>query len=77
MLSVCQWGRLPVSARPPQVRGGHERAVLAHRAAALPRSEARFYPEVGHVSLLFNRYEDILTGLLATAQREEGRPVRI
>ena len=52
-------------------------AAGRYLAAALPRSEARFYPEEGHVSLLFNRYEDILTGLLATAQREEGRPVRI
>ena len=48
-----------------------------HLAAALPRSEARYYPDEGHLSLLFNRYDDILTGLLATAQREEGRPVRI
>lgn len=52
-------------------------AASRYLAAALPRSEARFYPEEGHISLLFNRYEEILTGLLATAEREEGRPVRI
>lgn len=52
-------------------------AAGRYLAAALPRSEARFYPDEGHLSLLFNRYDDILTGLLATAQREEGRPVRI
>ncbi len=52
-------------------------AAGRYLAAALPRSEARFYPEEGHVSLLFNRYEEIMTGLLATARREEGRPVNI
>ncbi len=52
-------------------------AAGRYLAAALPRSEARFYPDEGHLSLVFNRFEEILTGLLATAQREEGRPVRI
>ena len=52
-------------------------AAGRYLASALPRSEARFYPDEGHLSLLFNRYDDILTGLLATAQREDGRPVRI
>lgn len=46
-------------------------------ASAVPRSEARFYPDEGHLSLLFNRYGEILTGLLATAEREGGRPLRI
>ena len=52
-------------------------AAGRYLASALPRSEARFYPDEGHISLLFNRFEEILTGLLATARREEGRPVRI
>ena len=52
-------------------------AAGRYLASALPRSEARFYPDEGHLSLLFNRYDDILTGLLVTAQREDGRPVRI
>ncbi len=52
-------------------------AAGRYLASALPRSEARFYPDEGHLSLFFNRFEEILTGLLATAEREEGRPVRI
>ncbi len=39
-------------------------------ARAFARSEARYYPEEGHVSLLTNRYEEILTSLLATGARE-------
>jgi pimeloyl-ACP methyl ester carboxylesterase len=52
-------------------------AAGRYLAAALPRSEARFYPNEGHVSILFNRFEEVLAGLLATARREDGRPVRI
>ena len=44
-------------------------------AGALGRSEARYYPDEGHLSLIWNRFGEILTGLLATAEREAGRPV--
>ena len=50
-------------------------AASRYLADSLQRSEARFYPNEGHVSLLANRYEEILTGLVATADREDGRPV--
>lgn len=42
---------------------------------ALPRSETRVYADLGQLSLLTNRFEEILTSLLATAHREEGKPV--
>lgn len=41
----------------------------------LARSEARVYPDEGHYSLVWNRLEALLGGLLATAEREAGRPV--
>jgi len=44
-------------------------------ARSLGRSEARYYPDEGHLSLIWNRFEEILTGLLATADREGDRPV--
>jgi hypothetical protein len=44
-------------------------------ANALRRSEARFYPDDGHISLIWNRFEEVLTGLLTTAEREAGKPV--
>ena len=50
-------------------------AAGRYLARALERSEARYYPEDGHLSLIWNRFEEILTGLLATADREDGRPV--
>ncbi len=82
-LASRRWG-FPLSEVPIVVNlwfGGQDvnvpPAAGRYLAAALPRSEARFYPEQGHASLLLNRYEEIITGLLATAQREEGRPVRI
>lgn len=50
-------------------------AAGRYLAGALGRSEARFYPTDGHLSLLHNRLGDVLTGLLATAMREAGKPV--
>lgn len=50
-------------------------AAGRYLARALGRSEARYYPEEGHLSLIRNRFEEILAGLLATAAREAGRPV--
>jgi pimeloyl-ACP methyl ester carboxylesterase len=50
-------------------------AAGRYLARALERSEARYYPDEGHLSLIWNRFEEILTGLLATADREAGRPV--
>jgi pimeloyl-ACP methyl ester carboxylesterase len=50
-------------------------AAGRYLARELPRSEARYYPDEGHLSLIWNRFEEILTGLLATAEREAGRPV--
>jgi pimeloyl-ACP methyl ester carboxylesterase len=44
-------------------------------ARAFRRCEARVYPDEGHLSLLANRFEEILTGLLETANREVGKPV--
>lgn len=59
--------------------GGQDTAVPApagrYLANALQRSESRFYPEEGHLSIIWNRFEEILTGLLATADREAGKPV--
>lgn len=42
---------------------------------ALPRSETRVYAEEGQLTLWVNRFEEILGSLLATARREEGKPV--
>ncbi|MBX3146307.1 MAG: alpha/beta hydrolase [Gemmatimonadales bacterium] len=42
---------------------------------ALERSEARVSGHGGSHSFLANRYEELLHGLLVTADREEGRPV--
>ncbi len=50
-------------------------AAGRYLARRLERSEARYYPDEGHLSLIWNRFEEILTGLLATADREAGRPV--
>ncbi len=36
-----------------------------HQAEALPRCRAHFYPEEGHLSLAFNRIDDVLRILLA------------
>ncbi|MEZ4455026.1 MAG: alpha/beta hydrolase [Gemmatimonadales bacterium] len=44
-------------------------------ATEFRRSETRSYPTEGHFTLYPNRLEDILETLLATARREEGRPV--
>lgn len=44
-------------------------------ARALERSEARVYPEEGHLSILAHRTEEILAQLMATSEREAGRPV--
>lgn len=59
--------------------GGADRRVLPEAshalAAALPLCEARVYPDDGHYSLSWERLEAILVGLLATAEREAGRPV--
>lgn len=43
-------------------------------ADAFRRSETRSYPE-GHWSLMTGRLADILESLMATARREDGRPV--
>lgn len=50
-------------------------AMGHYLASALQRSEARVYPDEGHVSLFFNRFGEILESLLATARREQGKPV--
>ena len=59
--------------------GGQDRTVPStaghYLGRALGRSEARLYPDEGHFSLLWNRFGDVLGGLLATALREAGRPV--
>lgn len=59
--------------------GGRDVAVPEsagrYLARSLARSEARFYPDEGHASLLINRYEDVLTGLTATAAREGDKSI--
>ncbi len=50
-------------------------AAGRYLARAFARSEGRYYPDEGHVSLLTNRYEEILTGLLATGVREGDTPI--
>jgi pimeloyl-ACP methyl ester carboxylesterase len=81
VLASRPWG-FELSAVPMVVNlwfGGRDVAVPPaaghYLARALGRSEARFYPDEGHVSIIWNRFEEILTGLLATADREAGRPV--
>jgi len=41
----------------------------------LTRCEARIYPDEGSLSLVWHRLEGVLHGLVATAEREAGRPV--
>lgn len=59
--------------------GGQDRnvppAAGRYLASAFGRSEARYYPEEGHVSLLSDRYEEILSGLIATGVREGDTPI--
>ena len=50
-------------------------AMGHYLAGAFARSEARVYPDEGHVSLYFQRFEEIMATLLATARREAGKPV--
>jgi pimeloyl-ACP methyl ester carboxylesterase len=52
-------------------------AVGRFLAKTFPRSEARFYPDEGHHSLIGHRYQEILGGLLATAKREGDKPIMI
>lgn len=51
-------------------------AAGRYLAAAFGRSEARYYPEEGHVSLVTNRYREILSGLIATGVREGDTSIR-
>jgi len=58
--------------------GGQDRNVPAaagrYLAKSFARSEARYYPDEGHLTLLFNRWEEVFTGLRRTAHREEPSP---
>ncbi len=57
---------------PAETAGGAAGLWLSR---ALERSEARVSAQEGCHSFLANRYEELLHGLLVTADREEGRPV--
>ncbi len=76
----ADWGFLPSQVPmivnlwfgPAESPGGAAGLWLAR---ALERSEARVFGQDGCHSFLVNRYEELLHGLLVTADREEGRSV--